>query len=233
MGTSLLAGCTSGSNTRIDGRQLAYVDADQPQNIALLLETYRACDRDDQDCLARQKAIHELQSKFENCIARGLSRTAPHVSLIGRGVWDRAQVAGALLEQMEAGSKSGVLPNLEVLTLHNVDYLVTIGVSNSRSENRLYSDGSGGADGGVWVVGQEWTKTATIESRVFSVDSSALVGDLRASLSEEGRWFVPVLLVVPLPPVGWSPDVESVSCTEMGEALGRFFSGAGNDFIES
>jgi hypothetical protein len=232
LGLLLLAGCASGTNTRIDGRQLAYVDPSIPRSVALVLASHRTCGRDEETCLSRQQALHELQGDFEKCISRGLRQTAPHVRLVPGAAWSGETGEGLFQnEAIDAEQEGPVIA--ELLTTHDLDYLVRIGVANSRSDNRLMLDGYGDASGGIWAVGQEWTKTAKIESRIYAAANGALVGELSASLSEDGRWFLPVLLVIPLPPVGWSPSVEYTSCREMGEALGRFFSGAGNDQIES
>jgi hypothetical protein len=112
----------------------------------------------------------------------------------------------------------------------NLDYLVRIGVVQSRSDKQAELEL--GDEVGGWAFGQTWTKSAMIKASIYSAETGKLVGELSADLTKEAFWMVPVLIIVPLPPVVWSPNVEATSCTEMGEALGRFFAGAGNEFIE-
>ena len=65
-----------------------------------------------------------------------------------------------------------------------------------------------------------------------SNSTSRLAGNLSAKLGKDAFWVLPVFLVIPLVPIGSSPNVERESCIELGDALGRFLEGAGNDHLE-
>ena len=231
----LLIGCST-SDTHIDGTQYAYVDPENEKRIALLLASYESCDERDQSCSAKKQLFAELQVDFERCIARGLKKTASNVALVEGSAWADGNTK-LLLEDVLLETNPQLAHGLEELQAYSLDYVVGLTVANNRSANRPMVEGGGDAGGGILLVGQEWTRSAELQARIFSATSGNLVGHLRADLSSDSGWFVPILLVVPipvpipLPPAGRSGNVESASCVEMGEALGRFFSGAGNSYV--
>jgi hypothetical protein len=230
-----LAAC-SANDTRIDGHQYAQIDPDNEKRVALLLASHVSCDERDQSCTDPQGALAELQAHIEGCIARGLKNVASNVTLVERHAWANSGTTVSLDEVLITDEHRQLVGHQE-LQAHELDYVVRLGVTSNRSSNRLLMEGGGDSGGGILLVGQEWTKTTQINAGIFSVNTGALVGELHADLSAESGWFVPVLLIVPvpvpvpLPPAGWSGRVESNSCVEMGEALGRFFSGAGNSYV--
>lgn len=226
----------SANDTRIDGHQYAKIDLGDEKRVALLLASHVSCDERDQSCTERQGVLAELQTHIEGCIARGLKKVASNATLVEHHTWANWGTTESL-EKVLITADHRQLVGQEELEAHGLDYIVSLGVSNNRSSNRLLMEGGGDSGGGILLAGQEWTETAQINARIFSISTGALVGELHADLSAESGWFVPVLLVVPipipvpLPPAGWSGSVESTSCVEMGEALGRFFSGAGNRYV--
>lgn len=228
----LAAGCNS-NKTRIDGNQFELVDTKLPKNVSLVLDSYRACAKADEECLASQERLNELQGKFEKCIARGLKQTAPDVNLIGKEDWNSALMLSELSigasDEKSSSPDSLSAEHRSLLRSSQLDYLVSMGVVKRDSNKRGKFD----SDQGLWAIGQTWTKSANIEARIYSIHSGALAGRLSASLSRDALWMLPVLVIIPLPPVGWSPNVESTSCREMGKALGRFFSGTGNHIVNS
>ena len=232
----LLISCST-SDTQIDGTQYAYVNPEHEKRIALLLASYESCDERDQSCSAQEQLLSELQVDFERCIARGIKKTASNVVLVQGSAWADGTTK-QLLEEALLRPNPQLAGGLKDLQANSLDYIVSLTVANNRSANRAMLEGGGDAGGGILLVGQEWTRSAELQTRIFSATSGYLVGELRADLTSDSGWFVPILLVVPIPvlipmpPVGRSGNVESASCVEMGEALGRFFSGAGNSYVD-
>lgn len=229
----LVIGC-AGKQTRIDGHQYILVDdPGGPKNISLVLASYRACEKNDESCKDKLPGIIKLQEQLESCLDRGLNRTSPQVTLIKQKDWAEYSDLEDLVTRLAAGEAVNFSQMSADESTPELHYLVSIGVTKSSSDKQFNVEGGGGSDGPpVWVFGQEWTNTAFIETRVYSADTGGLAGELTSSLTKDTFWMLPVITVVPLIPIGWSPNVETTTCTEMGEALGRFFSGAGNNFVE-
>ena len=230
----LLTSCSS-TQTRIDGKQYAAIDGAAAHRFGLLLENYHDCIAQDSECQVNKLRRKKLQKKFNTCIATGLSRTAPHTTLVELNNWEKFKIFTLTPSQPEVPHghfESFFELHRDLLNNAGIAYLVVMRVTSSSSDKQLLLDGAGDSTGFILGVGQQWTKSAQIMAAIYAVESGKLTGELSADLSEDAGWVVPMLMgFIPLLPVGWSPNVESTSCREMGEALGRFFSGAGNNYI--
>ncbi len=243
LGVVLLVAC-GGPQTRIDGRQyVAVKNPEQPKNVMLVLGSYSGCAPEDRECRDRLPVLAKLQAEFESCIDSGLGRTAPQVTLVRHARWGESADLERLIAELAAGKPVSADRLAPAEIGFELDYLVSIGVEKSSSDKEFVAEivaADPGAAAGpiiipptvVWGFGQQWTNTAAIKTRVFSARTGKLTGELSADLTEDAFWVLPVITVIPLVPISWSPDVETKSCKEMGEALGRFFSGAGNQYLE-
>ena len=241
--TLVFAGCAA-IDTRIDGHQYRAVDdPGGEKNIALVLRSYRGCAPGDEVCEKNLPRVQELQELLETCLHRGLNRISPRVNLIKHAEWGNHGNLADLMLPLAAGEGVDLSRLQPADNGAKLDYLISMGVTkgNSMRKTKLEVAGAsaGAAEGPfvippvvLWGVGQQWTNTAFIETRVYTADTGVLAGELSAKLTKDAFWILPVITVIPLVPIGSSPNVERKSCVAMGEALGRFFEGAGNDYLE-
>jgi hypothetical protein len=235
----MMTGCGS-TDTRIDGRQFVEVpNPDAGKHVVFAMRIQQSCGATDSDCQGAAEQLGELQKKLESCLDRGLRATSAKSRLIYD--WDASDDWYLHLGEKQPVMITGYDKKGKPI---RVDYLVTIGVDarDSRKQSVAETDEledaldallfGGSADVPMWGVGQEWTISARMEGKVYEPASGVLAAELTAKLTKDAFWMVPVFGIVPLPPVGWVPNVDMTSCREMGKAVGRFLSGAGNNFLE-
>lgn len=230
----LLFGC-AGNKTKIDGRQFVLVpDPDSPKTVTLILAGYLSCAGSVEACETLEAQQKTLQKNFETCVARGMRRTGRKVSLVGHDDAALYPSLDPLINQFAAVGEISGEDIQHQLANTSLDYVVSIRAKTYTGNKELtgFIDSDSGSGAFIWGMGQAWEKTSMLEARIYSVESGLLAGELSAKLTDEAFWMQTAFVIFPLIPVGWSPDVENTSCTEMGEALGRFFSGAGNNYLE-
>ena len=235
---SVLAGCASGDKTRIDGSQYLPVDAEIDKKIILLLGNHQTGNQSGEDQESEKGKLLKLQREFERCVTSGLIKTNSNTDVFPLHKWHSGIDFDLdyLIVSEGLGKK---LPHQITLAFNELDiqYLVRIGVISHSSEKQGQVDVMDGGtyNGGsipAFAVGQTWDKSAQIQATIYEIKSGSLAGELSADLTEDAFWAMPVLFVIPLPPFGYSPDVKHLTCKKMGSALGRFFMGAGNSYIE-
>ncbi|MYM64074.1 hypothetical protein [Pseudomaricurvus sp. HS19] len=228
----LLVACTS-KKTRIDGRQfIAVPEPAASKTVTLILSGYISCKGTEQECHNFDSQKQNLQKKYENCVARGMRRTANHVALVRHDDQVYYPTLNPLIEEF---TRHGEIRTEDIqarLADTALDYVVSVRATTHIGDSELagFAEGEDGVF--VWGLGQAWEKTAFLEARIYSAKSGLLAAELTAKLTDHAFWMQTGFVIIPLIPVGWSPDVEGTNCGEMGEALGRFFSGAGNGFLE-
>jgi len=236
---SVLVGCASGDKTRIDGSQYLPVDAKLEKKIILLLGNHQTGNQSGEDHESEKGTLLELQREFERCVTSGLIKTNSNTDVFPLHKWhsDIDFDLNYLIASEGLGKK---LPHQITQAFNELDiqYLVRIGVisHSSKKQGQVGVMDGGTYDGvsvPVFAVGQSWDKSAQIQATIYEIKSGSLAGELSADLTEDAFWAMPILLIIPLPPVGYSPDIEHLTCKKMGSALGRFFMGAGNGYSES
>lgn len=231
----VISGCAS-TQAQIRGSQYLEVDTNAgPSTVAIYLGDYRDCRNGLQDCEDhRGEEIRDrLYREFEGCLASGMRRTAPDMRLVPRREWIQNPAAEAGMRSFLTAEKnhpgSGSAEELDLLP---ADWVVVLEGRHEISP-RISVVEAEEQDGVVMMgFGEEWTKTSTLNAGIWRTDAGVRAADLSATLSGDAFWMLPTLYIIPLVPFGWSPDVEGRSCRELGEALGRFFEGAGNASVE-
>lgn len=74
----------------------------------------------------------------------------------------------------------------------------------------------------LWRIGRESRRTTDVEAIVFDTTSAVRAGELRLSIEGGSGWFVPVLLILPLPPIPYGSSTESKACKTIGGAIAEF-----------
>lgn len=231
----VLSGCAS-TQSQIRGTQYLEVDTGVgPSTVAIYLGDYRDCRNGLQDCEDHRgdEIRNRLYREFEGCLASGMRRTAPEVRLVPRLEWMQHPNSESSMRSFLTAEKnnpgSGSQESLDNLP---VDWVVVLEGRHEISP-RVQVAEIEEQDGVVMMgIGEEWTKTSTLNAGIWRTDTGVRAADLSATLSGDAFWMLPTLYIIPLVPFGWSPDVEGRSCRELGAALGRFFEGAGNASVE-
>lgn len=228
----ILSACTD--NIPVTGDRYFNTSLREGESIGLVLASYGACyHHNNQEC-GPESDLSAKQREFENCVVRAIKAENPAVDVVPSEKFmpilarnSSANTGTALDAQLENPALR------EELTAMGLKYLVAMEVQTEESERRT---GGGvpnvAAAPAIWIIGRGGDRTTWFVSRIFESISGEETGHLDTELSGADGWFVPVLVIIPLPPIPFSTATESRTCTAMGEALAKFITGAGNSGSE-
>lgn len=219
----ILSACTG--NIPVNGDRYFNTSLREGESIGLVLASYSKCHKHKNRECGPESDLAAKQREFENCMVQAISAENPAVDVIPAEKFMPVLVqyfdvdAGAALEaQLEETAPR------ESLTAMGLKYLVAMEVKTEKGKRRT---GVSGQEF-IGVIGRVGKRTTWLFSTIYEVASGNEAGRLSTTLSGEEGWFVPVLVIIPLPPIPFSTATESRTCTAMGEALAKFITGAGN-----
>ena len=224
----ILSACASSPTARVDGKQFEKVDSSaNTASVGLILSGLVQCD-DRQDCDVNEE-MKKNRKAFDKCLAKGLKKSAPDSSFI-QGV--HKYLSASSKQHLGDRARWGTQVDLTAMSKANIDYVVYMDVRSNELDTQFRIDGVADNNGGLWGLGERWTENAFIHADIYNTRTGALSADIKVELNEDAFWAVPILFVIPLPPIGWAPDVESKSCQALGKAIGRFLNGDGNVLVK-
>lgn len=242
--TVLLINACSPTPVRIDGTQYELIEPEaNNSSIGLILSGYSKCDAG-YDCEVDEKMTKQRRI-FDRCLEKGMKKTSPkskfRKDLYGLLTTAKAS-ANEAVEQIEDDATVNKL-NLKSLVEKEVDYVAYLDVRSNEYGEKMgveFPAASGGGQSGAlllppvipWAIGESWTESAYLYTAIYNTKTGTKSAEITAAINEEGFWMLPVITIIPLLPVGYSPNVEDTTCVAIGEAIGRFMNGDGNVLVK-
>lgn len=102
-----------------------------------------------------------------------------------------------------------------------IRYLIVI----EKDTHTYGEEGTFAAEGGIWGVGQSWTRYSHFLATIIDVKQQEKSGFLLSTASGQAGYIIPFFVILPLPPVPLLAATESKACSSLGSAVVNFIEG--------
>jgi hypothetical protein len=229
--TLLVSGCSATNKAVITQTRNAPTGVGPKEGISVLLTRYAERDEckgpNEEDCWARFES-EDTEKRFDRCLIRSMAHENSPLRFVPGSEFRRLAFPGATFLDSPRSPES-VMPFLvdsefqrRIASL-SVRYLVLLDVSTSALGRRKTVDGASL----LWVVKESWARASRLNAVVLDIKGAIRSGEISADASEGAGVFVPFVVLIPLPPVWWSPATESSACAGLGKAVADFIMGEG------
>jgi hypothetical protein len=197
------------------------------EGVTILLHGYQSCSESDEDGCEPQTRQRGKENRFEGCMEAAMQSVKRDLRVVPAADFRRAAFQGLeypeeprspvdLLQFLRA---PGVIERIEPL---KVRYLVVVDAATRKFDHRRRLEL---AEPPMWGVGSEWQKHSQLNAAVLDLEKGHEAGTLNAGSNGRGGIVFPVLLILPMPPVGWSSPTEGRACKALGRAVAQFIAG--------
>jgi len=166
----------------------------------------------------------DINSQYARCVGSAFAHSRDRITIAPGDVIHAKYLAaaepdyGALtpertLELMARAETSAALRH------DRVGYVVLLSSETKDVSRHTQVDAE---DPRLWRIGRKSRRTTDVEAIIFDTSSAVQAGELRLSIEGGSGWFVPVLLILPLPPIPYGSRTESKACKTIGGAIAEF-----------
>jgi len=174
------------------------------------------------------------EHSVESCMGNAMNSVNPQLKIVSAKEFRRALFPGKKFKDAPRSAEALLLSLQDEESRHHVQdlgirYLIVVDTDTHKyGEKTEFA-----AQGGVWAVGQSWTRYSNFLAFVIDVKQPAKSGSFSSSSSGNAGFAVPFFYIVPLPPVPLIAATESEACSSLGTAVVNFLEGHEDPNIEN
>ena len=225
----LAGGCSAPTKALITQTRETPTGIGPGEGISVILTRYAERDecKDPQkeDCWAHSES-EDTEKRFDRCLIRSMAQQKPTWPFVPGSEFRRLAFPGATFLDSPRSAES-VMPLLDDPELQrriaplSVRYLVLLDVSTSALNRRKTVSGASVA----WTIKESWARASRLSAVVLDIQRASRSGEISSDASAGAGVVVPFFVIMPLPPVWWSPATESWACADLGKAVAEFITG--------
>src|SRR5262245_10822054 len=227
----LVVGCSATTKALITQTRETPTGIGTGEGISVILTRY--AERDEckdplkEDCWTRSES-EDTEKRFDRCLIGSMAKHSPALRVVPGSEFRRLAFPGASFLDSPRSPES-IMPLLGDPELQrriaplSVRYLVLLDVSTSALNRRKTVSGASVA----WTMKESWARSSCVNAVVLGTKGASRSGAISADVSGDAGVVVPFVVVMPLPPVWWSPATESSACADLGKAVANFIVGRG------
>ena len=231
--TLLVSGCSATKKAVVNQTREAPTGIESDEGISVLLARYAEGDEckdlNSEDCGVHFES-EDTEKRFDRCLIRSMAKeNPPPLRVVPGSEFRRLAFPGTAFVDSPRRPESVItlLGDSEFqrrIAPLSVRYLVLLDVSTSALGRRQTADGQLL----LWVMKESWARTSRLTAVVLDIKGASRSGEIIADASGAAGVLVPFVVLMPLPPIWWSPATESWACAELGKAVAEFIRGESN-----
>ncbi len=207
---ALLGACSVKNAHSINVSREGPTEIGKNDRVAVILASYIDCENSKSPACDAPKESASIESSFESCIGTAIrARVSSIVLLRAREVREKVFPGTATRTRMEA---------------LGLRYILVLHVVTRDGDGKWGVDGSGGRDGGVIGLTQQWERRSDYRALVVDIYEGKVAGTLEVSNAQHKAAGIGVAWIIPFP-IFTVSTVEFQTCRELGLALGDFLNG--------
>ncbi len=226
---ALLGACSVKNAHSINVSREGPTEIGKNDRVAVILASYIDCENSKSPACDAPKESASIESSFESCIGTAIrARVSSIVLLRAREVREKVFPGMTFTDSphtesdiLVALSDTATRTRMEALGLR---YILVLHVVTRDGDGKWGVDGSGGRDGGVIGLTQQWERRSDYRALVVDIYEGKVAGTLEVSNAQHKAAGIGVAWIIPFP-IFTVSTVEFQTCRELGLALGDFLNG--------